>query len=162
MAKIVLTDKSVRAIAPPAKGNRIDYDDPDGNKQFVRGFAIRTTAAGTRTFLLCYVTAEGRERRQKIGDLGPFTVTTARDEARQLRARVDRGEDPMAEVWAKREQGEAKRARESVTLGGLLLAYVAALERAKKPSAAEVRRHLRTSVENALPEVWNRPIDGIR
>ena len=159
MAKLALTDKAIRELPVPASGNRITYDDPSVGRNYVRGFAVRVTAAGTRTFLLCYVTAEGRERRQKIGDLGPFTITTAREEARQLRARVDKGEDPMATQQAQRAAGEAKRSRESVTLGGLLLAYADALERAKKPSAVEVRRHVRTSVEKALPNVWNRPID---
>ena len=67
MAKLKIDDKTVRNLAAPAKGNRIDYDVPKGerDRDFVRGFAVRTTAAGTRTFLLVYVTADGRERRDR-------------------------------------------------------------------------------------------------
>lgn len=161
--RLVLTDKCVRSLAPPATGNRIDYDVPSSARDsgFVRGFAVRTTAAGTKTFLLCYVTAEGRERRQKIGDYGTHTVTTARDEARKLRNRVDAGHDPAGELEAKRTSAVARRARSGATLGGMLVAYTDALERAKKPSAASVRRELRTSVERAHPQLWKKAADDV-
>ena len=163
MGKLVITDKIARSLPPPESGNRIDYDIPSGPRDtgFVRGFAIRTTAAGTKSFLLCYVSAQGQERRHTIGELGPWTVTTARDEARRLRIQVDSGNDPAADKLARRSAGAAKRARAEITLGVLLEAYCAALERARKPSAAGVRREIRTSIENAHPRYWRKPIEEV-
>lgn len=159
MAKIKLDDKAVRNLAAPESGNRIDYDVPKGPRDtdFVRGFAVRTTAAGLKTFLLVYVTATGRERRQKIGDYGPHTVTTARDAARKLRMVVDAGGDPFAGQKEARAKAEAKRARSEATLGGLLTAYVEQLRRAKKPSADKVEAELWRTVRDAFPALWKLP-----
>jgi hypothetical protein len=159
MAKIKLDDKALRSLAAPEAGNRIDYDIPKGPRDtdFVRGFAVRTTAAGLKTFLLVYVTATGRERRQKIGDYGPYTVTTARDAARKLRMVVDAGGDPFARQKAARVEAEAKRALSGATLGGLLTAYVEQLRRGKKPSADKVESELWRTVRDAFPALWKLP-----
>lgn len=159
MAKIKLDDKALRSLDAPEAGNRIDYDIPKGPRDtdFVRGFAVRTTAAGLKTFLLVYVTATGRERRQKIGDYGPYTVTTARDAARKLRMVVDAGGDPFAGQKAARVEAVAKRALSGATLGGLLTAYVEQLRRGKKPSADKVEGELWRTVRDAFPTLWKLP-----
>lgn len=159
MAKIKLDDKAVRNLVVPASGNRIDYDIPKGPRDtdFVRGFAVRTTAAGLKTFLLVYVTATGRERRQKIGDYGPHTVTTARDAARKLRMVVDAGGDPFAEQREARANADAKHALDGATFGGLLTAYVEQLRRGRKPSTHKVESELWRTVRDAFPALWKRP-----
>src|SRR6185312_1676060 len=159
MAKIKLDDKAVRNLVAPESGNRIDYDIPKGPRDtdFVRGFAVRTTAAGRKTFLLVYVTATGRERRQKIGDYGPHTVTTARDAARKLRMIVDAGGDPFAEQKEARADADAKHALDGATFGGLLTAYVEQLRRGKKPSTHQVEAELWRTVRDAFPTLWKRP-----
>jgi hypothetical protein len=43
-----LTDKAVKTLAAPPKGNRITYDTD------VSGFGVRVTAAGARSFVLNY------------------------------------------------------------------------------------------------------------
>ena len=59
MAKLRFTDASIRALPPATGANRIDYAEAD-----VRGFAVQTTNAGSKRFLLVYVAkASGRERR---------------------------------------------------------------------------------------------------
>ena len=163
MAKIKLDDKTVRHLAAPEAGNRIDYDIPKGPRDtdFVRGFAVRTTAAGLKTFLLVYVTATGRERRHKIGDYGPHTTTTAREAARKLRMIVDAGGDPFAGQKEARAKADAKRALAGATLGGLLTAYVEQLRRAKKPSADKVEGELWRTVRDAFPALWKAPADDV-
>lgn len=158
MARFRFADKVVRDLVPPADGYRLDFDIPGGPREpYVRGFALRTTAAGTRTFLLSYVAADGRERRQKIGDYGPHTVTTAREAARKLRMMVDSGADPYADAKQARAKADAKRALSGATLGGLLTAYVEQLRRAKKPSADKVEGELWRTVRDAFPALWKRP-----
>jgi integrase len=91
-----LTDTLAKALPAPATGSRITYDDT------VKGFGLRVTAAGTRAFVLNYRTRAGRERRFTIGAFPDWKVAAAREEAKQLKRRIDRGEDPMAEVEADR------------------------------------------------------------
>ncbi len=84
-----LTDSMVKDLAPPASGNRIVYDGE------VKGFGVRVTKAGARSFILNY-RAAGRERRITIGSHPDWKTGTARDEAKRLKRRIDVGEDPMA------------------------------------------------------------------
>ncbi len=158
MARFRFNDKSVRAIEPPAKGYVLDFDVPGGPREpYVRGLSLRTTAAGTRTFLLSYVAADGRERRHKIGDFGPHTVTTAREAARKLRMQVDAGHDPYADAKQSRAKAEAKRALSAATFGGLMGAYVEQLRRAKKPSADKVEGEINRTIKDAFPALWRMP-----
>ena len=90
-----LTDQMVRVLVPPASGNRVSYDSE------VRGFGVRSTAAGARSFVLNY-RAGGRERRITIGSSPDWTVKAARERAKALKQRIDIGEDPMAERRAAR------------------------------------------------------------
>src|SRR5205085_2470682 len=88
-----LTENQVKALEPPASGNRVVYD---GGKGAVRGFGCRITAAGARAFVLNY-RAGMRERRITIGAYPSWSVKAARDKAKELRREIDAGGDPMAE-----------------------------------------------------------------
>ena len=92
-----LTDSIVKRLPTPEKGNRVHYDSE------VRGFGVRVTAKGARAFILNYRTRAGRERRYTIGSFPDWKTTAARDEARELKRRIDRGEDPLAEIEADRD-----------------------------------------------------------
>ena len=85
-----LTDTLVKGLEPPTSGNRITYDET------VKGFGVRVTSAGARAFIVNY-RAGGRERRITIGSYPDWTTTAARDEAKELKRRIDRGEDPMGD-----------------------------------------------------------------
>jgi integrase len=91
-----LTDTAVKNFPLPEKGNRITYDAE------VKGFGVRVTAAGARSFILNYRTRSGRERRFTIGSYPDWTTAVAREEAKELKRRIDVGQDPMAEVEADR------------------------------------------------------------
>src|SRR5262249_7661338 len=91
-----LTDSIVKTLPSPEIGNRITYDDD------VKGFGVRVTKAGARAFILNYRTRSGRERRYTIGSYPDWKTPAARTEAAELKRRIDRGEDPMAEVEADR------------------------------------------------------------
>jgi integrase len=92
-----LTDKIVKALPLPGSGNRIAYDSE------LKGFGVRVTSAGSRAFVLNYRTRIGRERRFTIGQFPDWSTNAAREEAKALKQRVDRGEDPMAEIEAGRD-----------------------------------------------------------
>src|SRR5215204_7561809 len=87
-----LTDKGVKALLAPEKGNRITYDSE------VSGFGLRVTAAGARAFVLNYRRrADGLERRWTIGGFPEWTTGAARDEAKRLKRLIDGGADPVGE-----------------------------------------------------------------
>jgi len=91
-----LSDALVKTLPLPATGNKITYDDD------VKGFGIRVTKASARAFILNYRTRSGQERRYTIGSFPDWKCATARQEAKDLKRRIDRGDDPMAELDADR------------------------------------------------------------
>jgi integrase len=88
-----ITDKLVRDIAPPAKGQTRVKDDPKA-KDGVRGFQVVVRQSGSKAFALDY-SVNGRERRLTIGEYGAWTVKAARDQAAEYRKQVDQGIDPL-------------------------------------------------------------------
>jgi integrase len=85
-----LSEKDVRTLKPPHKGNRILYDGE------VAGFGARITSKGVVSFVLNY-RIHGRERRFTIGRAPELSVAAAREEAIQLRNRIRKGEDPLVQ-----------------------------------------------------------------
>ncbi len=75
--------------------------DPDGKDQFIwdaelKGFGLKVTPNGTKSYVLQYRTAEGRSRRYTIGKHGsPWTADDARGKASTLLRGLDAGIDPL-------------------------------------------------------------------
>ena len=93
-----LSEETVKRLVAPARGNRITYF-PGAKIQGAkapRGFGVRVTATGARAFVLNY-RLRGREHRFTIGAWPDWSVLRAVREARHLRQRVDRGENPLAD-----------------------------------------------------------------
>ena len=91
-----LNEKTINALAVPVAGNTITYfagATIQGAKA-PRGFGVRVTATGARAFVLNY-RLRGREHRFTIGAWPDWSALKAVREARNLRQRVDRGEDPL-------------------------------------------------------------------
>lgn len=101
-----ITDRVVRELTPPPKGNRVIYDDPKQQprgSEGVSGFGIRITAAGARSWVLNYRNEEGRERRHTLGRFPDLSVEAARKMARGLRDEIKhQHRDPRAERAALR------------------------------------------------------------
>jgi integrase len=91
-----LTEGFIKALNSPARGSRLVWDSD------LTGFALRVFAPskrspeGARTFLLSYW-RNGTEHRFRIGSWPDWSVTAARAEAKEVRQRIDRGEDPADE-----------------------------------------------------------------
>ncbi|MBZ9760656.1 site-specific integrase [Mesorhizobium sp. CA8] len=92
-----LTDTIVDKLPLPSAGNKITYDDD------VKGFGVRVTAAGARSFILNYRTRSGLERRYTIGSRPDWKTGPAREEAKNLKKQIDVGADPMGAVAAARD-----------------------------------------------------------
>lgn len=93
-----LTDKIVKALPAPERGNVIEYDTE------TTGFGIRVTAAAARSFVVNYRRkVDGRERGLTISSFPDWSVTAAREQANRLKRDVDSGDDPVGENRAERE-----------------------------------------------------------
>jgi len=91
-----LTDTLVRKTPAPPHGQVIIKDDE------IRGFGVRVTAGGARSFVLGY-SVNARERRFTLGAFPVLTAAMAREKAEKLRQQILDGIDPMAERQAERE-----------------------------------------------------------
>lgn len=101
MAK--LSDGNAGTIAkaePPAQGKSFIYDD---HRNAPRGFGLKITAAGGKSFILRY-TVDGRQRLKVIGDWPTWSLEAARAEAQDLLRGINRGTDPLEEKRKRREE----------------------------------------------------------
>lgn len=89
MPKRKLTAAAVEKLGPPESG-RIEYFDT-----LLRGFALRITARGSKSWVLFY-RVHGRQRRMTIGSYPMFDLSEAREEARKALQLVEKGQDPAA------------------------------------------------------------------
>ena len=139
-----LSDKVVKALLPPASGNKLYYDAE------IKGFAVRITAAGARAFVVNY-RAAGRERRYTIGSFPDWSTAAARKEAAELKQRIDRGEDPM---------GERHDERAAPTVGELIDRFAADYLPKKREST---RRDYLAMLENIVrPELGKMKVTDVR
>ena len=137
-----LTEKEIRTLPAPEKGNRIYFDDVVG------GFGIRVTASGTKAFVFDY-RVNRRRRRLTIGRYPSWNATAARERAKKLKLQVDRGRDPL---------GEKEETRTASTFTDVAAEY---LERhaSKKKSGFRDKEYLTRDV---LPSWGNRKAVDIK
>jgi integrase len=144
MPAVRLTDAVIRRLEPPAKGKTITYD------RDVKRFGARTTAAGVKSFILDYTTRAGTQRQCTIGRCDHWTTTDARAEARRLKALIDQGGDPLAEIEAERE---------APTMAGLIARFEEEhLPRKREATAADYRLMISKYI---APHFGNRKVQEI-
>lgn len=167
-----LTDKLVRELVTPPKGSQtIERDD------LVTGFGVRRSSTGSTAFFLNYVIA-GRERRMTIGGYPAWSVAAARERAKDLRRRVDAGEDPLdqkeqaraeltvAELWAQYAvevlpRKAASSQRNERSMWDRLILPVVGSKRISKIGPLDVRQ-LHRRVSETTPAQANRVLASIR
>ncbi len=118
-----LDHEFVRDVEVPETG-AVTYWDNDPK---ATGFGVRVYAGGSKSFFLNY-RFDGRERRYTIGQFPLWSVTAARERAKELRKLIDNDHDPAAQ---KRER------REAPTVQDLIDRYIE--EHLPRKSAAEPR-----------------------
>lgn len=105
-----LTKSSVDAIEAPIGKDSFVWDTE------LRGFGVRITPKGVKSFVLQYRMKGKPARRMTIGSFGnPWTVETARKEAERRLIKIRQGLDPVEEerqrVAAKQRQADEERQR---------------------------------------------------
>jgi integrase len=97
-----ISDTRLKKQAAPAAGATTFWDSD------ITGFGVRVFAptkrhaAGARSFFVNYRIGD-REKRFTIGSYPDWSAEAARGEAKDLRRRIDRGEDPALERKTQRE-----------------------------------------------------------
>jgi integrase len=87
---VALTELGIRKLRPPKTGRIERYDGG------VRGFGVRVTDRGVKTYVFLYMHG-GRRRRYTIGRIAEIELDAARAKAAELRLQVRQGRDPAAE-----------------------------------------------------------------
>ncbi len=92
MGRIVLTDRTLKALARRPAEHGKTYDVPDG---IVPGLAARVMPSGQISFVLVARFPGGRHpTRRSFGSYGALTLEEARVKARAWRTMIERGIDP--------------------------------------------------------------------
>ena len=130
--KMHLAKARINALAIPDQPLTV-HDDQLG------GFELLVLPSGLKTFYLHGRTRDGRQFRVKLGRFGTdLTAERARTEAKRIRAAVALGQDPAAELRAKRQKHKERQA--APTVAELWDAFYAARKDAWSPNTAESYR----------------------
>jgi integrase len=123
-SEIKLTKRSVEAIPVPPRsepGEAPKYEEAWDSE--LRGFHVRVSATGRRTFRLFYRFG-GRQRVATIGELSEaLTTEQARAQAKTLMAELIGGRDPVAEA-EKAAQAAIEERRRALTVNNLIDTYL--------------------------------------
>lgn len=93
-----LTDASIKKLKPHAS-KQVDYWD-----QILKGFGLRVSPGGTKTYMIQYRKNGGHPRRLKVARYGEITLENARKKAGELLNIAQEGRDP-----AKAKQEEKRK-----------------------------------------------------
>jgi integrase len=145
-----LSDRLVRELPAPEKGNRVYYDGPsDRGSDWTPGFGLRVTATGARSFILNFRNKDGTERRHTIGRYPAWTLLAARDEAKRLKREIDGGGDPVA---------KGRELRSAPTVADLCERFRQEHIEHKRPSTARDYKSLVGVIER---EIGNRKVAAV-
>ena len=97
-----LSETFIKKAAKPEKGNRLVFDD---HRDAPRGFGLRITCAGGKSFVLRYRPKEsGRDRLMTIGQWPTWSLAAARDKAGEFKRETDGGKDILEDRRRERKR----------------------------------------------------------
>lgn len=103
-----LTKSTVEKLPVPDAGQAIYRDDE------LKGFALRITPSGRKTFVVEKRIGRGSPKRKTLGSFGELTAEQARKQAIAFLGKIASGEDPIAQ--ARDEQARAVTLRQAFEL----------------------------------------------
>lgn len=158
--KITLSKRNVEAIPAPPTGETIVWDDR------LRGFGVRVSATGRRTYFIQRRTESHRQIKLKLGVHGDATADQARKLAELALGKLAGGGNPAADRAESREQEARRRAIPTVAM--MCERYlVEHAQRHKRPSsiaddAAMIRNYIVPAFgAKRVPDVKRSDISGL-
>jgi integrase len=143
-----LTDKVMRGLPVPEKGNVLWYD-PD-----LKGFAGRVTYKGARAFVGVYHFG-GVERRDVVGGFPEWKAKAAREVFKSWKREVDLGIDPRGEPSPDNPEDATFKARAQQYLAD------PRKKRQKTPLRASTKREYTRALLTYAKPLHGRPFDAI-
>ena len=141
--KIKLNKTFVDKAQPPADKDQIFYRDSE-----LKGFALRITATGTKSFVV-EKNIGNKVRRITLGKYGALTTEQARKEAQKLIGQIATGVDPIAEKRTDKMRG--------VTLNEVFNDYIQVRKTLKQTTLKNYQQILSKAFDN-----WgNKPLVSI-
>lgn len=138
-----LTKSIVDDAKTPTDKDQVFYRD-----QELKGFALRVTSTGSKSFVV-ETLIHNKVRRMTLGKYGALTVEQARKEAKKLLGQIAGGADPLAEKRAAKVR--------QVTLKEVFEAYLQARKSLKPKTKYDYHRVLEIAFVN-----WrNKPLASI-
>ncbi|MDJ1464949.1 site-specific integrase [Nitratireductor sp. GZWM139] len=135
MPTIELTDRFC-ANAKTVEGRQTDYFDVN-----TKGLCLRVSPAGTKTWNLVYTKpGNGKRARMKLGRYPEIKLGKVREKAREARAEIGEGTDPLT---------EKKALAASQTVADMVENYIARHASTKR-SGDEIARRLRKNVSDVI------------
>ena len=97
-----LSEAKIKALSAPEKGSKILFDN---HRDAPRGFGLKLTKAGSKSFILRYFhKASGKDRQLTIGKWPTWTLAAARSKAEGFKRETDGGKDILEDRRAERRR----------------------------------------------------------
>src|SRR5436190_8135142 len=100
--RIRFTDRSLRAIKPPARPKQLDYYDDT-----LPGFGLRVSYNGRKSWIVLY-RCNGVKGRLTLGRFDVLPLVDAREKAREALKAASNGNDPAARKHRDRDAPSLK------------------------------------------------------
>lgn len=142
MSNLSITTRTIEAAKPHPQKDVYTWDTG------LRGFGLRVTPRGVKSYVLQYRVNGGPSRRKTIGVHGsPWTTHTARKEAERLLTIVRQGVDPVE------EQREAKRKEKALNFSAYCDQFV---ELYLQPNWPDTWPEAMRTLENVVKPRWGK------
>jgi integrase len=139
-------------LARGTKKNVVLWDGAHQDR--IRGFGVKITPAGNRTFLLQYWSPVSGERRRITRPFEGLTIEQARELAADYRRDIAKGLDPFA---AAKDERERRAAEHELTVDKLVPRYLTAVARRLRGKRSLYER-TRILTKHAVPLLGDRPV----
>ncbi|MDD5410709.1 MAG: integrase arm-type DNA-binding domain-containing protein [Methylobacter sp.] len=91
----MFTDKSIKGLKPKPSAYRLYEKGAD------KGFGIKVTPASSVSFFIQYSGGNGKQKFFSLGRYPSVSLSDARDKCREVRAKINQGQDPQLLVMQK-------------------------------------------------------------
>lgn len=156
------TDAYIKKLVPPAGKSPARHFE-DAADAALRGFGVRVTPKGVRSFFVAYTSPQdGKRRTMALGKYPTTSLAAARERCREARGLVEQGIDPLQnrDEATRQRKEDAQREARMGTVADLFDLYIGQLERDGRRSAVQVRSIYKRDIAPRIGQKRARDITG--